>query len=328
MRSTWALAPLLFLLATSKAFAQDDAAVTSAFEFASHGVEAFEQDNPRLALEQFSRAYSIVKLPSLAVYMARSHAKLGHYTQAIALYSEAAQLDDGVGDHEVQEQARSQANRERQQLLARMPRLVVQTSGVPIQAVSFQLDGSAASSVELAQGSPVDPGFHRIIAMCSGRMLEQTEMVQDGATKTIVFTFQPAFSTPPKIDTNQPSSTEPGTRALRNATWASFGIGGAALVVWGTTGIWALVEGHDLNKMAGNSQWQVGECGNAPSPSECNDYRRLRTVSTIGFYTGLVGVATGAVLLVATPSVKRRHEASTQLTPWVGLGSAGLDGRF
>ena len=246
MRLPRALVPLLLLLFATKAIAQDDLAVTKAYEFAADGLNAYDAGHPAEALEKVSQAYAILKLPSLAVFMARVHASLRHYEQAAALYAAAQQLEDGPGDHEVQARARQEAQQEREALLARMPRLVVQTPGVTIQAVSFQLDGSAASSVELAQGRPVNPGFHRIIAMSSGRMLEQTEMVQDGATKTIVFTFQPAFFTPPKIDTNQPSSTEPGTRALRNATWVSFGIGGAALAVWGTTGIWALVKAHDL----------------------------------------------------------------------------------
>jgi hypothetical protein len=45
MKCTWALAPLLLLLASSEAFAQDDSAVTTAFEIASQGVDAFEQGN-------------------------------------------------------------------------------------------------------------------------------------------------------------------------------------------------------------------------------------------------------------------------------------------
>ena len=323
MRSPWALAPLLFLLASSKAFGQDDSAVTTAYEIASQGFDAFKQGDPQLALERFNRAYPILKLPKLAVYMARSHVELGHYTQATALYAEAMQLGDGGGDHEAQERARNEAKQERQQLLARMPRLVVQTPGVPIRAVRFQVDGAEASSDELAAGKPVDPGNHQISAVSGTQRLEQAETIQDGASKTIVFKFQPEM--PKGHDITRKPEMEPGSKALRNATWVSFGIGGAGLAVWGTTGIWALVKARDLDK---SGPWDAGACQSAPSPSECDSYRHLKTVSTIGFYTGLVGVATGAVLLVAAPARAKRGPTSACATPYLGFGIAGIQGNF
>ena len=163
MRSSWA--PLLFLLITCKAFAQDDAAVTSAYEFAAQGLKAFEAGQSTAALDKFSRAYAIVKLPSLAVYMARADVKLGHYLAAAALYAEASQLEDGLGDHDVQQTAREEARTEREALLTRMPQLVVQTSGVPLQSVAVQVDGTAVPSAALAVGWLLDPGTHRVTCL-------------------------------------------------------------------------------------------------------------------------------------------------------------------
>jgi hypothetical protein len=322
MRFARALAPLLLLLVTSKAFSQDDSAVTAAFEQASQGVKAFEEGKPAEALEQFSRAYAIVRLPSLALYMARSHTKLGHYTQAASFYAAATQLDDGVGDHELQQKARSEAAQERQELLVRMPKLVVRTPGVLIQGIRFQVDGIATPPDELAQGKPMDPGLHLVIAVSGERRLEQAETLQDGSTKTMVFDFEPAPPHPPIAAKEQP--IEPSGAALHTATWVSFGIAGAALAVSGTTAIWALVDKRDLDK---NGTWRVGDCENASSASKCNEYGHLRTVSTIGFYTGLVGAATGAVLLLATPTSKSVQKAA-RATPYLGLGVVGVQGQF
>lgn len=320
MRFRWA--PLLFLLVSGKAFAQDDAAVTSAYEFAAQfaaqGLKAYEGGQPAEALDKFSQAYAIVKLPSLAVYVARADVQLGHYVAAAALYAEASQLEDGLGDlddHKVQQRAREEAQTERQALIARMPRLVVQTPGVPIQSVAVQVDGTAVPSAALAEGWPLDPGMHRVTAVSSTQKLERDASVSDGRTETIVFKFQTATATitqeiPPKQVISSPPA--PGFRAMRNATWVSFGAGGAALVFWGVAGLVALEEKP--------ANWACSVASDA--------YCKWRTLSTIGFYTGLAGAATGAVLLLATPGKQSRHQSTTRVTPWVGLGSAGVQGRF
>jgi len=315
MRSRWALAPLLYLLVAGKAFAQDDAAVTAASEVGLQGVDAFEQGQNTEALDKLSRAYTLLKVPLIAVYLARTDVRLGHYMAAAALYAEATHLEDGPGDHERQQNAREEAQREGQALLARIPRLVVQTPGIPIQTVAIQVDGIAVPAAALAEGWRVDPGVHRVTATAGEQRLEQSEPVGEGVTKTVVFVFQPAKAANQlKKPAAQPDGPpkESGARAFRNATWVSFGIGGAALAFWGVTGLIAMEEKP--------TEWNCATTSSA--------YCRWRTLSTIGFYTGLVGGGTGTVLLLATPSGPTRNQSGAQWTPWVGVASAGVQGRF
>ncbi len=198
MRSRWALAPLLYVLVAGKAFAQDEAAITAAYEHAAQGLTAFEQGQNTDALDKFSRAYTLLKIPSLAVYLARAQVKLGHYTAAAALYAEATRLQDGPGDPEMQQNAREEAQREGQALQARIPRLIVQTPGIDIQTVTIQVDGVVIPSAALAEGWRLDPGVHRIVATSGGQRLEQSELVSDGVTKTIVFAFPATGSNAPE----------------------------------------------------------------------------------------------------------------------------------
>jgi hypothetical protein len=170
--------------------------------------------------------------------------------------------------------------------------------------------------------------MHRVTAVSGNQKQERDAPVSDGHTETIVFKFQTATAAatqqiPPEQIISSPPP--PGLRAMRNATWVSFGVGGAALAFSGTTAIWAAVKMHDLDKLG---SWDVNRCEIAPSQSDCNAYRQLRNWSLVGFYTGLVGVTTGTVLFLATPSKPTRHPSAAQLTPWVGLGSAGVQGRF
>jgi hypothetical protein len=62
-------------------------------------------------------------------------------------------------------------------------------------------------------------------------------------------------------------------------------------------------------------------------------FRSLRTVSTIGYVVGGVGIAAGVTLLLTAPESKPAAEAHAALdtprwTPYVGLGSAGVAGTF
>jgi hypothetical protein len=58
---------------------------------------------------------------------------------------------------------------------------------------------------------------------------------------------------------------------------------------------------------------------------EVDDYNSLRPISTAGFVVGGVGVAGGLTLLLTAP---KRPETEAHVSPWLGLGSAGVSGRF
>ncbi|MGE3673570.1 MAG: hypothetical protein AB7K71_28105, partial [Polyangiaceae bacterium] len=61
--------------------------------------------------------------------------------------------------------------------------------------------------------------------------------------------------------------------------------------------------------------------------SDLQSFRDLRTVSTIGYIVGAVGIAAGGVLWFTTaPSADAK--AASRVTPYVGLGHAGVWGSF
>jgi hypothetical protein len=50
------------------------------------------------------------------------------------------------------------------------------------------------------------------------------------------------------------------------------------------------------------------------------------TISTVGFGVGIVGVAIGAIVLATSHGSEATPTAGVR--PWIGLGMAGLAGRF
>lgn len=323
------LAPFLVsFAAASPAFAQDDASVAKAYDNAAKGLKAFDEDRPAEALSKFSAAYAIMKLPSIALFMARAEAKLGHLVAAAALCDQALGLEDGLGDPEVQEKARQQAKLEREALEQRIPRLVVTLVGAFEQSVSIRIDSVPVISSSLQTGMPVDPGTHSIAAQSGNQLKELQVTLAEGETRTISLRFEPAPAPIiPVTRARTPESTAvTGNDAMRTAAWVSIGAGGAALALWGTTSLWALAKAHDLDKAGA---WSVKACDRASDPSKCNDYRQLRAISTASFYVGLVGIATGATLFILAPAEKRKQRGGVpRLNATVTLGGLELEGTF
>jgi hypothetical protein len=102
---------------------------------------------------------------------------------------------------------------------------------------------------------------------------------------------------------------------------AAFAVGGAGVVVGSVFGITSLNKQSDLNNVCTNRQCP---------PTSKNDITSLKTqstISTIGFIVGGVGVAAGAVFLIVGRS-GGGAEKSAGVSPYVGLGSAGITGSF
>jgi hypothetical protein len=75
-----------------------------------------------------------------------------------------------------------------------------------------------------------------------------------------------------------------------------------------------------------------GACG--PTKKACpkqSDVDALSTdawVSNIGFGVGVVGLAVGVILLATHHGPEKTATSAPHVTPWVGLGSAGVGGTF
>jgi len=321
------LLPALLMVTTAKASVQEESALAEVYDYTVDGMHAFDANRPAEALSKFAAAYAIMKLPAIALFMARAEAKLGHLVAAMDLCDQALQLENGVGDAEVQQKAREDAKAERDALAERVPRLVATVSGTAEETVIFRIDTVPVALSALRAGLPVDPGKHSIFAQ-SGNQEKKLEIaLLERETKTISFSFEVAAPPIlPSMKVREPEESLPEKTPVRTAGWVSLGIGSAALAVWGTTGLWALAKSRELDK---GQPWGVDNCASASVPENCNDYRHLRTVSVIGFYTGLVGVATGTTLLILARDATPKPRGSVRkLNASFGLGGFELQGTF
>jgi hypothetical protein len=122
---------------------------------------------------------------------------------------------------------------------------------------------------------------------------------------------------------------EPPTR---DRTWiyVAFGAGAAGLVTGAVTGILALGVRSDIEAECPNLECAPANPAQlAYFESQRDKYHLLGTVSGIGFVVGIAGAAAGTALLVMQPKdAAKTSSARTELTPYIGLGSLGVSGRF
>ncbi len=314
-----------FVSVTSLARAQDDAAVNDAYELAAQGLSAFNAGHFGEALDKYTRAFSIVRLPALAVHMARADIKLGRFVAAADLYLEATELSDGVGEATVQARARGEAQVERAALLLRIPKLLIRIAGVDPKSVTVQVDGARFPPEAYESGWLVDPGTHKVTATNGNQQQEQIAAMSEGEARELRFTFE---ASPKQTTAEQPvqpgKSAENGASAMRTAAWVGFGVGGTGLLVSGVTGLLAISSRHRADSTQCNLQPRGSSC----DQSAADRYGTYRTVAGVSFYTGLAGVIAGTALYFGEPRQKKTRDAAIHVLPWLGLESAGVEGSF
>jgi hypothetical protein len=218
----------------------------------------------------------------------------------------------------------------------RLPWVTITVTGPSDPTVT--IDGVTISAASLGVKRPADPGPHEIRASAKGfYTAKKTVVLNEGESVNIAFELEEA---PP--DAAPEPEPQPVTVVQTNDTpvepaWrepaiiSAFAVGGAGLALGGITGILAIRKHSKLS-----TSCPSGTCGRAQE-ADLDAYHRLGTLSTIGFVAGGVGTAAGVVLLLVKPEsmnanttgkTTKKARSAVNVTPFVGLASAGLEGTF
>jgi len=191
-------------------------------------------------------------------------------------------------------------------------------SGVMITMDGQPLAGNAGTAIEL------DPGEHAFVFEAAGLAKVEKKFVVVEGVKGRREVVRVGSAKPPEAATPAlaPSSGEVSSRSSGPPilAWAAFGVGGAGLAVGVITG---LVDGSKHSTLAGECDNAAGTC--APQfAGDLDSFHTWRTVSTIGYVVGALGVAGGGVLWFTAP----KASSTTTAHAWLGPASAGIAGRF
>lgn len=321
-RLAWALAFAAGSLLSAEAGAQtQEATRAAARQLATEGIDDFEQGEFVVASGKLNRAFQTIRAPSLGLWSARALARCGRLVQASERYLEVLRLDPNNGDESVQRAAQDEAAREHQELQPRLPRLALALFGtVPDLELTVTLDGARLPSALLRAQVPVDPGEHVIVAQQGDARASQTLRVAEGARVNVSLQLLLPNRAPPAPARRELPPPGADRRAPRTALWLTLAGSGAALAVGGATGLLAVGTRAELSPRC------PGNVCSAADAASVERLSTLRTVSTLSFALGGLGLGAAGVLWLASPPRSPHDRASVRTR--LGLAQVALEGDF
>lgn len=310
---------------------------------ANQAADAYEAEDYQKAADLFRRAYVLMPVPTLSIYEARSLQEVGRLVEALEAFQRTAQakLDESAPDVFVQ--VVNEAQPAIALLEPRIPslRIVVSGPGHDDPELEVTMDGRPVAKVLIGIDRPVDPGDHEVEASTpSGAHAKATVTLAEREKGVVELKLQgesvaaaplSKATQPTAAPTAAPSTSEPAVAgdpaaagsAQRTWGYVGLGLGGAGLGLGVATGVMAMNRLSDAEAACQDHQCVEG----SPGAEDAETFHRLRTVSTIGYALGAVGVGAGITLLLTAPS-EPAGESDAQLSPCLGIGSVGVRGRF
>jgi hypothetical protein len=340
---------------TCLAAAESGSVLSSARELAKQGLQAYDSGRYEEAADKLGRAYQVVHVPTLAVGQARSLVKLGRWVAASELYLEATRIAPEKSWQSTQADAQRDAERERGELLPRIPRLTVAVKGVAATSdVTVTVDGATLPPALVGTEQLQDPGVHKVQGTHGNEVVTENISVKEGDRANVTLQFKlvsaaviqsaPSPANPPATVpapvAAQPAAPAPTSTAVtstgsnptsnsghpgntqRVVGWVGIGLGGAGLIAGGITGLLAVSKKSTLSD-SGDCSADLKHCTAAHS-GDVDSYNSLRTISTIGLYAGGILAAAGVTLLLTSP----KQETGPQMSLLLAPNSVGVAGGF
>lgn len=303
-----------------------DADRATARQLGYQGVEAYQAGDYATAEAKLRRAFDVVKVPTLGLWLARALTKNLRWVEAAEVYREVARLEVTEGKIEAQHEAQRAAESELSELEGKIPAVVIVVEGATSTQVVVEIDGVQVPHAVLGEARPVNPGSHRVVGKLGDQVLERTVELASGQKRDLKLVFQAERAKPtakPEVaalprETQTPASGD----TQRLVGWAALGVGAAGLVTGGVTGIVVLGKKSDLE----DNEYCRGTACEPPAHGDVDSYNRLRTISGASFIVGGVAAALGATLLFT--SGDGTDDESGAMSGYVGVGHAGVRGSF
>ncbi|MDX2052429.1 MAG: hypothetical protein SFV15_08570 [Polyangiaceae bacterium] len=255
-----------------------------------------------------AQAYRLMPAPTLALLEGRALEPMGRWVAARASYERASLGAQSEDEPEAFKAAREEAKAEIEKLDRKIPKitLMVQGSGAKDGRLALYIDDKPLTQAEREKPVWVDPGEHTVRVQLGSEVLVATSVgVSEGEQKSLFLGI--AAQVPPRAPPPLPPPKEAGPQ--KTAAWVAFGVGGTGIALGAVTGFMML-----------NAQGNLNDACGATCPASASDelarFRTTRTVSFIGYGTGLVGVAVGAFLYLTDDKPVARADK-------VGLWSDG-----
>jgi hypothetical protein len=284
--------------------------VAQAREHFHRGVQLYDEDDFRAALIEFSRAYELAPNPAVLFNVGQSYYQLRDYAGALTTLERYLKES---GDR-VASERRAQVDRELQELRSRVAHVTLSCN---VDGAEFALDDVA---LDRTAHPPilVGAGRHKLTATRRGYVTASRVVDVAGGDEVDV-----------RLDlTRTPREAAPAAHASPNylpaGVAAAFGVAGVTVgAIFGMEAV-------------GNQSTLQGECNGsrvcpASARDDVNAFSRNTTISTIAFSAGGIGLVAAGYFLLTAPRGEApppSGPAAAAVSPWIGIGSAGVAGSF
>lgn len=321
MRPTPLLLALSLLAAASPAAAQSDADRATARALSAEGHEAYDRKDYAVAADRFARADGLLHAPTLALGLARAQAGLGKLVAAQETYRRIVREGVAKGAPKPFFKALEDAGKEAAALEPRVPFLLLRVEGAPSATVT--VDDVEVPALALGVKRATDPGAHVIRASAEGFLPAEARVtLAEGRAETVTLTLRPAPVVAPPPPVVGAASAPPRGGAQRTAGIAVMGVGAAGLALG------AVMGGMALGKHGALAQACTLPDGRCPTTAkgDLDAYNTFGLVSTTGFVAGGAAAVAGLIVLLTAPKAKPPGQGA--ITPILGAGYLGAQGRF
>jgi hypothetical protein len=295
----------------------DEEQADKARTLADDGRALFEAGDYEGALAKFDAALAIVRRTKFALYAARCAERLGRLVEASERYLVAIRIPIPQESSEVNVEARSRAESERAELLARIPRLTISVTGAR-GALRVSVDGKSVPAGR-EQGWLVDPGTHRVVVASGTQRRVENVGVKEGDVREISVRFEAPAPVPRATPGARPRAEDGDVEALPILGWTAASLGGAALIAGAVTGGLLLGKKNDLEAGCGGA---LESCDVSVADDDMSDYNALRVPTTALLVSGGMALAVGVTVLLVDAA--DTSETALQLSP----DGVTLGGRF
>ena len=252
-------------------------------------------------------AYALVHAPTSALCWARALEGVGRLVEARDIFLDAVRFPAEAKEPPVFTQARAAARAEADSVEKRIPSVTLVVEG-PEQSATLRvtIDGADVPAEAARLRRMANPGHHAIKVAAAGFDQSAIDVdLGDGEERHVEVTLRPAtggLAAPPPL-------------AL---------VAGAVGVVGLGIGLVTGLSGASKHATLMSECQPNGACPTS-AQGDLDSFHSLRTVSTVAYVLGAVGVAAGAVLWITAPS-ETATSARTGL--WFAPASAGVVGTF
>ena len=296
------------------------------------------------ALEKFKGAFALVATPVTGRELAFAYLDVGQLVDAREIAVSVVQMPKAKDETDASDKARGDCGKLASDLAARIPSLSIRLLAPAGVASQVTVDGVALSTAALGIARKIDPGKHVVIATANGSPEARAEVdLKEGESREVTLTLEagktgastvtaPSTSGTSSAPSSSPSSSTPSSSTGSSShalTYVGFGVAGVGVVVGSVAGLLA------FSKLSSAKDGCVDTRCPPSSQGGLDSSKTWGTLSTVAFIVGGVGATVGIVSLFTGSSSRDAGRSSggapstsSTLTPFFGLGSAGVSGAF